>query len=358
MTIIKKARFAINHPAIVFILAVLAVPVFLWEAWQTEPSHHTTAEVQSSKKNTATIKVDVNYVQHIVASVERKKYPAEANDIFYPDQTSSLEGTQIDGGLTTDTQGRFVPDQHALHLFDYFFLASGEIPDATIEATIRQYIFRRLTNQAQEEALDFLNQYITYRLAAKELYLSAGDKNELAERYALIKTLRAAVFGESLSERLFSDQEKVASLSLQRLAVLSNKNLTSQKKSEQVDRIKADLPQLERDAYRRSLAPSDLRKKVNQLRKKQADSSQVWLAREQIFGPEAADRLAQLDESKQQWQNRVDQYRAQRKKILDSQTQDAEAAARQISKLQTLLFSTSELKRIRTLDSIAEANIQ
>ncbi|MDJ0868903.1 MAG: hypothetical protein QNK03_22535, partial [Myxococcota bacterium] len=53
-------------------------------------------------------------------------------------------GTDVDGHLARDRDGRFLPTPDALRLFDYFYLARGETPDAEIEARIEREIRRRL----------------------------------------------------------------------------------------------------------------------------------------------------------------------------------------------------------------------
>lgn len=275
--------------------------------------------------------------------------------VLSPEQTHSLQGTDIDGGLTTDSQGNFVADQRAIRLFDYFFLATGEMTKTDIIASIAQQIRQRLSDRGATQALAFLKRYVNYRDAAKALFLTGGDNHSFAERARSIKQLRSELFGEPLRQQLFGNEELVNSLTLKRLAVSANTELSKAELDQQVNDIIAKLPDVERQAYYRSLQPGKLREAVEQLKQQQASEDQIWTLREQTYGAQAADRLARMDLANQQWQQKVSYYRLERSRIVTDQKLPIDVKQQKVNQLRARLFSATQITRIRALDAIEKA---
>ncbi len=267
-----------------------------------------------------------------------------------PPLPASLAGTQPDGGLVRDADGRFVPTRDALDLFDYFLAASGEEPDAQIRARIEAAIAQRLDDPAP--ALELLDRYLGYRAEARALFT---DENAAAlpleRRLQRIRELRRAHFGE-LADTLFSEEEERWRVDIERLHVLHDPGLVEEERAARLSALDAERPAAEREARDAATAAFNLRRDEARMRAEGASDAEVGALREARFGSEAAARLAALDQSRAAWAARVAAYRAERERVAAREPDDAEARAAAIAALRDAQFTGAERLRIEALDRL------
>ena len=267
-----------------------------------------------------------------------------------PPLPASLAGSQPDGALVRDADGRFVPTRDALDLFDYFLAASGEEPDAQIRARIEAAIAERLDDPAP--ALELLERYLAYRGEARALFM---DENAAAlpleRRLQRIRELRRAHFGE-LADALFSDEEERWRADIERLHVLHDPRLAEEERAARLEALDAELPESAREARAVATAAFNLRRDEARLRAEGASDAEVGALREARFGPEAAARLAALDQARAAWGARVAAYRAERERVAAREPADAEARAAAIAALRDAHFTGAERLRIEALDRL------
>jgi len=275
----------------------------------------------------------------------------DPNNTVDPESYSTLAGTDIDGGLTVNEQGHFVPDQNALTLFDYFFQLSGEVADEAIVNTVKQLIAQNLQQPAMGEVLAFFDQYLEYRQLAEESFFTEGNLDDYAERYQLLLVIRTEIFGEQLSRQLYGDDEQLLNR-LENRERLQDPGLTLEEKSVIEEEMVGQLSNEEQVVYQRSQDIVELSAMNRSLKEQRASEEDVYQAREEIFGEEAAQRLQALDQQRVLWQQRYDDYREQRAAI-ERNTHLSELEKQQeISSLQLQSFDQQELLRVRALDQI------
>lgn len=261
---------------------------------------------------------------------------------------ASLRGTEVDGGFLIDDDGHFVPSRDALDLFDYFFVASGEEPEDVIVARIREEIRRRLGPKAAPDALAFLESYLHYRERTRAL---AGDRAAPADTLDALSELRREAFGGD-ADRLFGAEEARLRVSLAQREIAGDPSLDEQEKRALIDALYAELPPEAQRARRRSMAPARLRADEEDLRRAGATDVEVRTHRAELFGEEAADRLAALDQRRAAWNARVAAYLRERDEVLADPSRplaDREAEA------ETLLlerFAGPERLRVRALQDM------
>jgi lipase chaperone LimK len=265
---------------------------------------------------------------------------------------SSLRDTEIDGALTLDADGRFVPDRGALALFDYFLSATGEQPAAALRAHVVAEIERRLPPDAAREAEAFLDRHLAYREAARRLgedeRLALGS--DLERRLQWLRELRREHFGAALSERLFGDDERAVEIALERQRVAADPALSPEARRARIDALEAELPDAMRRARAAAVLPLRLHRDEAALRAAGADDTTIRALREASVGAEAADRLTALDERRAAWQARVDAYRAERAELdADASIEPAERAALHDA-VRARHFDATEQLRVRALD--------
>jgi len=257
----------------------------------------------------------------------------------------SLRGTRIDGGLAVGADGHFVPGPEARRLFDYFLTASGEEPPDRTRARIVAEIARRLPEPAASEAVALLDRYLDYRTRASSL----GTGGDLTEGVESLARLRAEVLGPANSRALFGDDQAVAAHAAEAARIAADGSLSPDERARRIAALDAGLPAAAREARARALGPLALAKAEAQLRAHGATAEDIRKLREQTVGPEAAARLAALDERRAQWQRRLDDFRTARQAIESDATLDVAERDRRIQELVTERFTPAERLRVQAL---------
>ncbi|MGB9338412.1 MAG: hypothetical protein WCB63_04215 [Polyangiales bacterium] len=71
----------------------------------------------------------------------------------------SRTGTDVDGSLTL-IDGRFVPDRHALRLFDYFLSNEGEVSPERIGEMVQEAARARVPSDQLAAVMTLLDEYL------------------------------------------------------------------------------------------------------------------------------------------------------------------------------------------------------
>lgn len=266
----------------------------------------------------------------------------------------SLRDSEIDGALARDTDGRFAPDRGALALFDYFLSATGEQPLPVLRARIVTEITRRLPPAAAREAESFLDRYLAYRDAAREM--GADDRlasgSDLERRLQWLGELRREHFGAALAERLFGDDERSVALAIERRRVSADPALSPEERRARIDALEAELPASTRRARAEAVLPLQLQQDEAALRAAGADAAAIRALREARVGSEAADRLDALDARREAWDLRVAAYRSERLALEEAEPLEAAEREAAIETLRARHFDATEQIRVRALDEM------
>lgn len=267
---------------------------------------------------------------------------------------ASLRESEVDGDLAVGPDGRFAPTRSALVLFDYFLSATGEEPLALLRARIEAETARRLPPAAARDAMAFLDRYLVYRedaqrVAEDERVAASAD---LERRLQWLRELRRRHFGPELAATLFGDDERAMEAALERRRVLGDETLSADEKQRRLAALEASLPESVRSSRAAATLPARLTEQEQALRESGGSDGDVRALREKVVGPEAADRLAELDERRAAWAARLDAYRAARDRVASNATLDPAAREAALENLRARLFDARERLRVRTIDEI------
>ena len=266
-----------------------------------------------------------------------------------PGRPRSLRGTRVDGALAVDAHGRFVAGPEARRLFDYFLTASGEEPPERTRSRIVAEIERRLPPSARAEAVALLDRYLEYRERARTL-AAGGD---LAARVEAVARLRREILGAADSRALFGDDERAVAQAAEYQRIASDPALSEDERVRRLAALNAELPAAVGEARARALAPLALANAEAALRAQGGSPEAIRALREQLVGPEAADRLAALDRRRAQWQRRVDDFRTARQTIESDGALDPAERDRRLRDLLAERFTPTERQRVQALDAAA-----
>ena len=88
---------------------------------------------------------------------------------------SSLQGTDVDGGIIVDESRQLVVTEGLRRLFDYFLSAMGEEDEATIIARVDAYIRSHTPEPAASSAIQIFRQYVSYLKGLDDLQANYGS---------------------------------------------------------------------------------------------------------------------------------------------------------------------------------------
>ncbi len=268
----------------------------------------------------------------------------------------SLRGTEIDGGLTVDANGNFIPTPDAIALFDYFLAARGEESEAVIRARIIALIRGRLDGDAMTDAGALLDTYLGFRDELRRLAAASEAPSDPEQRLQWLRELRRKHFGEAVAESLFGAGEEVARIDLERRRIALDSSIEPQERRERLDALDEQLPDSVRAARRSASAPKRAQDEIEALRQAGGSDAEIFALREQRFGREAAERLAGFDAARESWEERLEIYQAERDQLLSRAYVSELSAGEREGALESIRrehFDGYELERVRALDRLA-----
>lgn len=270
------------------------------------------------------------------------------------------QGTDIDGRLRVTSDGRLLADQELRQLFDYFLADADRMGlEAARDHMAAVLAGQGLSAALLKQALSYFDQYLSYRQALSELPASStalltGRFDELRAAYEARYALRRQLLGAEMAEGFFSREEAEDRFVLESQALMRDDSLSAQERQRQLTLLEQQLPADIRTAREQSRLALALQEHTQQLRQAQASDVEIQRMREELVGPAAASRLASLDQDRQQWQQRLQDYRRERDQILATpglSPADQQAA---LDALQQAAFSAHELRRVQALERIAQ----
>lgn len=231
---------------------------------------------------------------------------------------ASVRGTDVDGRLEVDSQGNLVVSSQVRHLFDYFLSLVGEESVDASEQRIRTYLAGQLEHPALGQALALLDNYLDYQLQVVETegrFPVTETLEDLIAREQAIQRLRASLFSRDAHAAFFAGEEIYNNFTLERLSIARDDLMDEQQKAQAIEALRENLP----EEMQQLLVPQiqqDLREQTLALRDAGADEYAIRELRMGMLGPEATERLEQLDQRRSEWRQRVDAFEHERDTIM------------------------------------------
>jgi lipase chaperone LimK len=276
---------------------------------------------------------------------------------------ASLNGTEIDGGFRVDEQGHLIVDKSIKRLMDYFLGTVGEMTIEEIVANLETLVQGALPEPARSEALTILRNYIDYKQGLFQLEqeigevdlmsLQSGELGGMSERLRLIRETRVSFLGEEVTQAFFAEEEAVDQYTLKKLMIRNDASLNETEKQAQLEQAAALLPTRVREARAGTQKHEQLSVAENRLKNEGATAEQIYAQRAQIVGDAAAQSLAKLDAEREEFRQRLRQYRLE-KKTLDETAMQGSDKAESLQRLRESHFSDVEIRRVAVLDKIGE----
>lgn len=215
---------------------------------------------------------------------------------------NSFKGSNPDGAVNFDANGMIVIDHDLKRLFDYYFTATGELSMAQIKDQLKLYSQGKLDSFQLTELMNLFDQYSQYLNAYDEFAERMSPDLTQAQRLALISDFRIEILGSDIANAFFAYEESYIAfvlsdsqtddghLSEQQMAWLESENNATQ----YLDTIQ------ENNIFEESQS---------------MNADEIYEYRVEQYGEQAAQRLTQLDTERDQWQQTLIDYNAQRQLI-------------------------------------------
>ncbi len=255
------------------------------------------------------------------ASKKHNTLPSELRD-------SSLKGTSIDGLYPVDADGNLLLSDDIKHRFEYFLSIMGEFSLAEVQKMIRDDIKLNLQEPALTQALKLFEDYVGYKYALAELEQSLqspqvyefNDIERMRYQLQLLRDKRREYFDQETVSAFFGFDEMYDDYMLSKLEIQANTQLTAEEKQAQIQSLDDALPMDVQEMRAQTNKVSDVFNLTQEMRASGANEDEIFKVNSQAFGQEAAQRLQALDEQRQVWQGKVDQYLADKSKIDNNET--------------------------------------
>jgi lipase chaperone LimK len=262
----------------------------------------------------------------------------------------SLAGTQPPD-LTLTGDDILVADVRLRHMFDYYLSTGADVPLEAIRAKIEAELDRTLKPASAKEAKRLLASYLDFKAALIEMEKNPQQSSEpgispIRARLMAIQQIRARFFTPKEIEGMFGFDDANDMDSVSRMEIFQDKSLTPEQKKAKLAALDAAMPQALREAREAPLKVANMEATAEKMRANGATDDDVYRMRAKVFSPEAATRLAELDQTILNWKKRIATYQTQRKALIgDTSLSDTDRQAA-IQQLRDGLFTPEEQKRL------------
>jgi lipase chaperone LimK len=263
---------------------------------------------------------------------------------------SSLAGTEVDGAVRFDADGRVLPDLDLRRRFDWYLALIGEFDSTDIRTLLAAHLVREHGTARAQRVLDVFDRYIGYLAAvsaAKE-----GPARDAAGRLDWLADARARHLGPELHAAFYADEERYARYTLERLAVARDPALDADQRARRLADLASALPEDQRRAFDVAGTAALAAELDAQHALIAADAATRHAERSALWGAAAAGRLAELDQAEAAWQARIDAYLAARRAVDADATLDTAARAAAVDALRRARFDDAEQRRIASLEAV------
>ena len=277
-------------------------------------------------------------------------------------QKTSLKGTDIDGMYPVDSDGNLLFSAAIKHRFEYFLSTMGEFPLDDVLQMVKGDIEANLASPAKEQALKLFDDYVAYKYALVELEKTfepsqnyeVSNIERFRHQLQQLRNKRREHLDSEAADAFFGFDELYDDFMLAQLEIQNNNQLTSSEKQQQVEALQEGLPEDVRQMRAETQRISKVFELTQEMKEEGASEVEVFDYNSQQFGQEAAQRLQALDENRQAWQQKVDNYLLEKSQILNDELLSHEEKLQEVKRLSGERFTPLELKRLPAFEVMAQ----
>lgn len=324
---------------IIFLVIIVCLAVLLF--WLA-PSQSTAEQTETAQR--------AEVQNHLLTS--SIPAPTDQSRAFV---SPSQQDTEVNCQLRLDNANRLIVNEQTRNCFEYFITQYGEKDLKQIQHDFKTYIQQNYKEPALGQIIDLWNRYINYREKLGDLQPPNIDKEDpqyYQSIFANMKNLRKQLFSDYEMEGLFGTEDTYHEYTLNRMTVLADKSLTEAQKAQKLKDLFNQLPEDWKANLEQLNKLEDLRKLTADIKARGGSAQDIHQMRMNLVGPEATQRLEALDEQRNDWKVKVNQYLDERDSIMKSGMSD-EAKQQAVQKLRTQHFNKPQQQlRVGTFETI------
>ena len=268
----------------------------------------------------------------------------------------SLEGIDLNIELPLDADGNLIVGMEVKDLFELYLSAMGEEELDDILLRIQSALAQQLTAPALDQGYDALKRFIDYKVELANLEKQAVDPTlseleNIRRQKEILAAIQQEYFSPIEADALFTAEAQYDDFMLEHLTIQQNENLTLEEKQQQVQALEASLPEEVRAGRESAMAPAKVYEQAKQMKADGQSDAEIYQMRSQTLGEEAASALAELDQQRDQWQQRLDSFKSQYESIESSGLSSADQKE-EVNALLARDFSSTESIRVRALTGL------
>jgi lipase chaperone LimK len=280
------------------------------------------------------------------------------SDLILPDTLpATLADLDLSLNVSIDENNHLIVDEKLKDIFDTYLSALGELELDVVIQYIRNHLQAMLTEPALNESYVLLDQYIAYReeLVNLQSFLdeNSGTMSELEKlqfKKAKLNDVRHQFFDQQAYAAFFEKEEKYDDFLLGSLKIAQDEQLTAEQKQLGLSLLEDDLPEQMKASRHKVMGHGELYHEVVTMKESGASAQEIYDARAQALGGQAAQALSELDIEREKWKLRFDLF-VVKKQALQSSNLSEEDKASAINEILTRSFTQIEQLRVRALSS-------
>ena len=273
----------------------------------------------------------------------------------------SLEGIDLDIALPLDSQGNLIIGMELKDLFEIYLSAMGEEELEDILLRIQKALAVQLSSPALEQGYDALKRFIDYKIELANLEQNEPTVDQstdgklnldnIRRQKEILASIQNEYFTPLEREALFAQETEYDEFMMTHLSIQEDETLSLQEKQQQVEALEATLPEDVKQVREAAMAPAKIYQQAQTMRAEGKTESEIHQMRSEVLGEEAATALAELDQQRAQWQQRLDAFKEQQQSISSSGL----SLADQQTELEAVIsrdFNVTESVRVRALTGL------
>jgi lipase chaperone LimK len=313
----------------------------------------TSSESKEERFNKHYISDSINDISStsIISNIHYRDYQSEFGAL-----PKSLKGTRIPIHFKLDDNNHLIITKSIKQFIEYFLSANAEEDIAVIINRIEEIILQQLPEPAQSEALEVVTQYLNYKnaLLNVESQLSGdmsvqSDKHDYQSLFLYRRELRQSNLSSEVYSAFFSDEDKSDEYTAKIIEVKRNPSIDEEEKERQALAAETLLPEYKRKLLELDRLKKNIHNDVMKAKEEGATEAEIYEIRSQGYDHDTVVRFAQADKKNQLWNQRFNQYKLERLKILNAAGLSADDQLNEISLLKQESFSKQEAIRLDTL---------
>lgn len=268
--------------------------------------------------------------------------------------SKSQQDTQVDCEIRVDSSNSLIVNDQTRNCFEYFITQYGEKTLDQVKSSFLGYIKSTYKEPVLSQLTDLWSRYIDYRSQLGDIQppnLSKDDVNYYRAVFASMQNLRKQFFSDYEIEGLFGNENTYNEYTLSRLEIMNNKALSASEKANKLKQLFDALPDDLKESLQQLSQLEDLRKLTSEIKKRGGSAEELHEMRTNLVGPEATQRLENLDVQRNDWKQRVTAYLSSRDSVVKSTMSD-KAKTDAIQQLRAQQFSSpQEQLRVETFEN-------